>query len=101
MTDKLNLDSFQFDIKRKESPENNIVALVTLDYLGLKIKGFRIYSKTDKITGEIIRWVGPPQYYNHARKKYCTLFWMDRALWKKLEKIILAEYLSLVRYSKN
>lgn len=100
MIEQMNLDNFQFDIKRKEPPEKNIAALVTLDYLNMKIKGFRIYCKTDLITGEVLRWVGPPQYMNYARKKYSSLFWMERELWKELETRILNDYLSLVRESQ-
>lgn len=90
----VSISEMSFEINRRESPTNNIMALVTISYHGLRIKGFRILSKTDRKTGEIVYWVGPPQYYNKLRKKYCMLFYMDKFIWKQVEKRILAQYMA-------
>jgi len=90
----LNINEFKIEITKRENAENNIVALVTIEYDTMRVKGFRIIKKIEAGTGEIVHWVAPPQYYNKIRKKYGTLFFMPKFLWKKLEERILAKYLT-------
>lgn len=90
---KLEINDFTVEVRRNKNKEKGIAALVTLDYLGMRIKGFRVMETTDRYTGAISRWVNPPQYYNRARNKFSSLFHVEEKLWHMLSEKVLNAYL--------
>lgn len=78
-------DIEDIEIKIKLSDDGQTKAIAVLDFGDFNFKGFRVKDCKHGL------FVDPPAYRGKD-SKYHTLFWMEKRLWKILERKILNEY---------
>lgn len=86
---KIKIEEIQTKIKILEDKKTR--AIIGLDFGDFVIKGFRIMdSKFPNINGENL-WLIPPSYQGGGHY-HPMIFFPDKELWQKIEKMIWDEY---------
>ncbi len=79
-------------IKVKVVEEAKLKAIISVDFDGLVVKGFRIQnSEFANEQGENL-WLVPPSYRDGGGRYHPIFYLTDKEAWKRLEKIIFEEY---------
>ena len=81
---KLNTDELKIYITLTKN--GGTKATVILNFGDFKLKGFRVKD------GKYGLYVDPPVYFSQRNNRWIPLIWMEKSLWKELEKKIIEEY---------
>jgi hypothetical protein len=88
----MNITKDEVVVKIKFTEAKKVKAIITLDFQGLVIKGFRVMeSEYENVKGEKL-WLIPPSYQDSGGRWHPIFFIPDKELWKEIELKIWGEY---------
>lgn len=96
MCDTIDVETLKIEVAKQ--PENSkMLALVTIQLMEMRIKGFVVAKGVDRETGEINLYVTPPKASNRRPGKRQTeyFFLEDKSKWKRLQERIIEAYEAL------